>query len=471
MFDEKIREVFVAIRRPRNADRWTMADEKLNARMAQLWEQTFQENGPSSSPNVKIQKIPPFLRQNTNFFQYCLPKMISFGPIHYRRKNLKLGQEFKILWASFYIQNLEKKQGFSKEHTFKKLHEKVENDIGLLRNLFSEDVTRSYDDEELTWMLLVDGCALLYYINNVDDQNPNVLRLKLDQLMYTWRDILLLENQLPLRLLELLVLRDDVAHLENILYNFIFMGLAKRDPFTIRVNRAKAIHLLDYIRSFHTSTICNDDDDDITPFPKEGESWERYKNIRDLIKAGIKVKPNETNKWEWNKISFTSYWFSGELRLPVMVVNDATPYFFHNLIAYEMSPDFPNNFEFCSYFSMMDSLIDDAEDVKELRLAGVLRNLLGSDEEVAKLFNELGHELPAKMFNYMVRTDLVAYSKEYIKVKHQINKHYGNKWKTWLAQARNTYFNTPWSLIAFLAAVLALALTSIQTWYAIHPKS
>ena len=121
------------------------------------------------------------------------------------------------------------------------------------------------------------------------------------------------------------------------------------------------------------------------------------------------------------------------------------------------------------FFPFMDSLLDDAEDVKELKLAGVFQNLLGSDEELAKLFNEIGHELATKLFNYK-RIDAVAYSKKYIQVKHQIEKHYSNKWKTWLAEACNTYFNTPWSLLAFLATLLALAITFIQTCYAIHPK-
>ncbi|PNX67704.1 hypothetical protein L195_g063645, partial [Trifolium pratense] len=35
----------------------------------------------------------------------------------------------------------------------------------------------------------------------------------------------------------------------------------------------------------------------------------------------------------------------------------------------------------------MDSLIDHPEDVRKLRSEGILLNYLGSDKEVAKLFN------------------------------------------------------------------------------------
>jgi hypothetical protein len=66
---------------------------------------------------------------------------------------------------------------------------------------------------------------------------------------------------------------------------------------------------------------------------------------------------------------------------------------------------------------------------------------------------------------------LPSYSKKYIRIKYQIEKHYTNRCKTWLAQAYNTHFNTPWTMIAFLAASLALLLTLIQTWCAIHPNN
>jgi hypothetical protein len=81
-------------------------------------------------------------------------------------------------------------------------------------------------------------------------------------------------------------------------------------------------------------------------------------------------------------------------------------------------------------------------------------------------------DLPTKMYCHNNSyTNAVAYSKKYIRIKYRIEKHYTNRWKTWLAQAYNTHFNTPWTMIAFLAASLALLLTLIQTWCAIHPNN
>ncbi|MBA0742794.1 hypothetical protein Gogos_015815 [Gossypium gossypioides] len=60
-----------------------------------------------------------------------------------------------------------------------------------------------------------------------------------------------------------------------------------------------------------------------------------------------------------------------------------------NLIAYKMCPDFKNDLTITSYMCLLDSLINEAEDVKEMRDTGILYNRLGSDEEVAKLFNQM----------------------------------------------------------------------------------
>jgi len=47
-------------------------------------------------------------------------------------------------------------------------------------------------------------------------------------------------------------------------------------------------------------------------------------------------------------------------------------------------------------------LIDNAGDVKELRSAGVFQNLSESDEELANLWNEMGDDLPTKMYSHQV---------------------------------------------------------------------
>ncbi|KAL1292904.1 hypothetical protein HN51_053459 [Arachis hypogaea] len=455
-----------------------MADSAT--RLSKLVNQRFEDNNQISS-TPKIQRVPVFLHENPNFYRYCTPKMISFGPIHHRNENLKQQEHLKSQWTWLYIEEYTKQVSLyngNKQEAANYLYGVVGDNIGELKELFAEDVVEGYSDEELIWMLFEDGCSLLYYMEHVDDQCPEELRLKLDQLMYTWRDILLLENQLPVKLLQLLSAKKG-ADLEYLMLNFLGMGDGTRSGTEMVILGPTRNHILDFVRSFVVDTeteenIPSQQNGGNQMPPPPSQVWQTYKNIRDLKNSGIqvkKVKNENEGTWKWHKISFTSRWFSGELTLPCYVYNDVTIYLFRNFIAYEMCPDFRNTFECCSFFSFMDSLIDDAEDVKELRSAGVIQNLLRSDQELAEFLNDITHDLPTKMFNQFLPVDAAVFSKKYIQVKFQIEKHYSNTWKTWLAEARSTYFNSPWSLLAVLAAFTALVLTFIQTWYAMHPNN
>ena len=125
-----------------------------------------------------------------------------------------------------------------------------------------------------------------------------------------------------------------------------------------------------------------------------------------------------------------------------------------NLIAYEMCLDFQNDFAITSYISFLDSLIDEPIDVKMLRKAGILYNLLGSDDEVARIFNEIG-------------TDLVPNTEIYSNVKPEIQTLYKKQGRTWIAQVFHEHFSSPWTFTAFFRALLVLALSITQTWYAV----
>ena len=62
-----------------------------------------------------------------------------------------------------------------------------------------------YDDEELIWLLLVDGCAALQYIYCAANKKFNDLKIKTNSVAFTQQDLVLLENQLPCCLLKWLM--------------------------------------------------------------------------------------------------------------------------------------------------------------------------------------------------------------------------------------------------------------------------
>ena len=124
------------------------------------------------------------------------------------------------------------------------------------------------------------------------------------------------------------------------------------------------------------------------------KGWNSYRIVNELKAAGISIKPNKSGSLR--DISLKSYRFYGVLKLPQITIDDSTTSRFLNLIAYEMCSEVPS--EVTSYICFLHLLVDELGDVKELRQQGVLRNFLGSDEEVATQFNEITADLVRTKF-------------------------------------------------------------------------
>uniref|UniRef100_A0A2N9EUQ9 Uncharacterized protein n=1 Tax=Fagus sylvatica TaxID=28930 RepID=A0A2N9EUQ9_FAGSY len=360
---------------------------------------------------------------------------------------------------------------------------KIERRIKKLKDCFEEEVIKKYDgdDEGLAWLLFVDGCAILQYMYCATNKDKfDDLSIKNDSVVFADQDLFLLENQVPYCLLKWLMrwsknkekLEISIdkfirRHVEVPLpeYHSSIFRCACLSSLSWKQKQAESshskqkprdpTHLLDLLR-----TSLLDTHQPINPKKQNGQNtWQSYRNVQELRAAGIHVERSKNEKRCLSDISFTRLACClGYLWLPPLTVDDSTRPKFLNLIAYEMSLDFKNDFGITSYISFLDSLIDEANDVKLLRKAGVLYNCLGSDEEVAKLFNEIG-------------TNLVPSIEIYSHVRLEIQKHYNNTLRNWIAQVIHDHFSSPWAFIAFFGALLALALTITQTWYAVHPSS
>jgi hypothetical protein len=178
-----------------------------------------------------------------------------------------------------------------------------------------------------------------------------------------------------------------------------------------------------------------------------------YYSAKDLQKVGIYFKPSKTNTLM--DVEFVSSIFYATLKLPSITIEKATRSMLLNLVAYETAA-FLDDLWVTSYICFIDSLINDAEDVKVLRSNGILINYLGPDQNVADLFNQIGH---SREPNTNVYND----------VKGEINLSCDSIWKKWIAECLQTYFSSPWAFIAFVAAATGLVLTATQTYYTLYP--
>ncbi|KAH8486173.1 hypothetical protein H0E87_027588 [Populus deltoides] len=179
-----------------------------------------------------------------------------------------------------------------------------------------------------------------------------------------------------------------------------------------------------------------------------------YYSAKELKKVGIHFMSSQTSAL--TDVEFKSSSFHGTLKLPSITIDESTKSMLFNLVAYETSAAL-NPLRVTSYICFMDSLIDDSDDVKELRSKGIIINFHGPDQQVADLFNHMGSFL---------EPDTSVYND----VKREINEQCESIVKKWVAQWQQTYFHSPWAFIAFAAAAVGLALTATQTYYAMHPR-
>ncbi|KAK8272968.1 hypothetical protein V6Z11_D11G372900 [Gossypium hirsutum] len=389
--------------------------------------------------NPLIRKVPSTLRRTEDFKKYFKPKVISIGPLHHDDPTLHESKELKLKLAAHFVKN----SGVDKGSLYRNMKKEIDG----LRKCYDPNELEQYsnDKEKLAWMFFVDGCAILQAIymryGTYDDFYAvyGQLFIKNDLLTFVYSDMLLLENQIPFRVLELLTSSSDGEQFMNAIKRFIddTVITPAEDSEWWPQQGGERIHLLHLLR---VRLLFNKENQLWCRFPfyiehrfsneartKRCHSYP-FRNVKELKKAGIWLKASQTSCLT-------------DISLP-----------------YEMCPDFDNYFTVTSYRCFLDLLIDEAEDVKDLRAAGILNNGLGSDEEVAKIFNKMN-------------TDLVPSSMIYSEVKQKIHNHCKTTWINHAAQGYHTYFRSPWTFLAFVGAITALLLGTLQTYYTIHqPK-
>ncbi|XP_010034518.2 UPF0481 protein At3g47200 [Eucalyptus grandis] len=401
-----------------------------------------------------IYKVPPSItRLNREAYQ---PQVVSFGPYHYDEVDLRPMEEHKHRVLLHFL----KRSGKSLECVFESLR-KVAHEL--------ED---SYENLDQKWkegtggkfleLMITDGCFMLEIMrteiseekNNGYAPNDPIFSIhRLEYIApYISRDMLLLENQLPMLVLYQLVAiandgkEDDVNELIGKFYflheNKNFTGLGRR------------LHVMDVFRKgllMKSEGVQHERELYMGPEDMKISAKKTEPIIRSAIElneAGIKFKKRKTNSLK--DISFAR----GFLKLPVIKVDDTTESMFLNVMTFERLHIGAGN-EVTSYVTFMDKIINDRQDVALLHTEGIIQNDFGSDKAVAKLFNSLC-------------TDVTLPSNENLDgVQQKISEHCKEPWNKWRAILNRTYFRSPWTILSLTAAIFLFALTIMQAVYTV----
>ncbi|XP_058083304.1 UPF0481 protein At3g47200-like [Magnolia sinica] len=368
----------------------------------------------------------------------------------------------------------------------------------VVRSCYSDDVY--WERTEFVEMILLDGCFIVeFFIKLKKDL------LEMDPLFSTsWMlvligyDMLLLENQIPfivlLRIFEMAILdthKPFKYSLVELAFDFFFNFFHEIMPSAYKVVMMDCIprphHLLDLFHWYLIPTQTLNNQSNLPIFNRTVESKKPFflskvlfpcsnsaklpisnhqspllsppstpqvtskmiPCVAELQLAGVKFK----KRVEWSSILEVKF-SNGVLEIPPLSINSYTKTLFRNLLMFEEC--YPKaRICFMTYIVFMDCIINTSKDVALLHRNGIINHLMGSNEEVAHLFNSLGYGLFDFQNNYL--SDLYK----------DVEKHCKTKWNMWWASLRRNYFTSPWAGLATLAAAIVILATIIQAIFAI----
>ncbi|CAA3008143.1 Hypothetical predicted protein [Olea europaea subsp. europaea] len=402
------------------------------------------------------------------------PLVVSIGPYHHGKRELEVVEQLKYKFAKQFCLACG-----DLVSSMNKLYQEVAEVAHCARECYEEDSTAKYNNESFTEMMFLDACFVLQFmcILTATEEKDQLPTMKSYLGAFVWRDLFLLENQIPLLVLKVLLKFRFDGNTE-LIQKFLDLPTKNKPPEEASCTNKIKKFVKKFVNERRSDSQTNDKkelqldasphlldlmwkqlaESPTSPVPirKRSDQWHSYRSVTELEAAGISFKASKTRKV--TDVKFEDHLVYGTMLIPPLVVDDSTKPLLLNLVAYEMSPNGPSDSHIMSYIGLMDSLIDHANDVKELRKKGILLNNLGSDELLAALFNEIGN-------------DLVPDLRAYVGVKDQIENHWRNKCLVWIAEWNHKHFSSPWTISAFLAAILALALTMVQTYFSFFPRS
>ncbi|XP_019189358.1 PREDICTED: UPF0481 protein At3g47200-like [Ipomoea nil] len=415
------------------------------------------------------------------------PQAVSFGPYHHGEEHLKPMEVHKHRALVRFL----RRSGKPLQHYLHSLEPLLQD----LKDAYDTTTTHQVEEDErinsvggqFLQLMILDGCFMLEilrtgagspkYCLGKDDYAPNDPVFsdhgKLYVIPHLRRDMLVLQNQLPMLLLYTLHAVANNGHNMHVdvegsveFMNDLIIKIWNPNNFDPKKKLGKCLHVLDLYRKnllWEQDKYYRKRQKNVNKMRGAREAARRrhghkarggddqiIRSATELYEAGIRFKKSKTQSLA--DISFRS----GVLRLPPITVDDTSESMFLNLIAFERSHFGAGN-EVTSYISFMDNIIDSSKDVSLLHSSGIIQNAIGSDKAVAKLFNSLSKDTTMDPESSL---DLV---------QNKVSEYCQKPWNEWRANLIHTYFRSPWAILSVIAAIFLFALTIVQTVYTVLP--
>ncbi|XP_057959990.1 UPF0481 protein At3g47200-like [Malania oleifera] len=395
-------------------------------------------SSPISTEYCSIFKVPNILFQHNP--KAYVPNAFSIGPLHHGKKHLKATEKIKLNYLHGLI---------SREQIL--LNDLVEVVLGFeveARSRYAVPINMSI--EKFVEILVVDGCfivELLCKSANLVPRETGDPIFGMDSMMeLLYHDLMLLENQVPWRVLELLFSESrafsvsptgssTLSRLAREFFGNIFSWVLPLDVVDDHCSYSHK-HILDFLRDSFVSNSSS-------VLTEERISAQLIPSATSLVAAGIRLKKADGTLGSILDIQFNK----GVLEVPPFLITEITESLLRNLISFEQCSHNCTT-RITSYAILLDSLINDTKDMDLLCQNKIIDNWL-NPEEAAQLFNKLYSNAFVHQFFYD-------------KLCKEVNAYCDTKWHRWRAMYVRNHFSTPWGIVSQILATFFLFISILQ---------
>lgn len=222
----------------------------------------------------RIPKVSHNTPRNQGFLPIFSTSSVVPGPYHHGKLKYQRKETVKKQIVSTFCRR--------KKAPVRYIYNKIRNMIEELRDYYEEHPTKGFDNEELAFMILLDGAFLIAF-----DYSPALI-LDWDS---TYQDLFLLENQIPLPVLN--VILDSVDMIHEHYFVITLPLIIRRVPFSSLATKSCAVYYL-----LHKVELMLSSKD--SEMARGGKPLRN--NVKKIVAKGIHLKPGKL--WKFGKANF-----------------------------------------------------------------------------------------------------------------------------------------------------------------------
>ncbi|XP_022719632.1 UPF0481 protein At3g47200-like [Durio zibethinus] len=477
-----------------------------------------------------IYEVPKNIRQGNE--KAYTPQLISIGPLHYRKKNLVKMAQYKLVYRRKFRERTSTKT-LEEFWNYIEGNEKNIRDCYQASSIIDEfwsvtehnNKTKTKKEQKFVRMIFYDALFIVeLFLRNYEKDKENNSGIKDFFLDGTWpaglrRDLMLLENQIPLFILQELyrsyrtrehkldsACASHASALPFLRHACHYFDIAWDEQFQdMNIQHFTALQRSHWVKNFRPNpdpSMPQEGKTQTSPFEvvhsptkstpsmaQEGKSWtsasegvhSATKSDPSMVQEGKTQtlsleKVHSATKLSEVGVKFTLHKqsaclldikFEGkELKIPEFTVHSNTEAYIRNVMAFEMC-HCPGEAYVCAYIELMNYLIKTDKDVdllmdnkilsNEGRNEGILVSRINPSKALAGMIKKLMQGVGEAPLSYQeTAIKLNEYEND---LKHRIIRFCTNN----LGTLKRVYFTNLWRGTGTVAAFMVVVLTLIQT--------